>query len=132
VGTDAILEELRYIEELLDDCYAKMEELLGFKPHRILWNLFFPAGQFMQRTSIAKAIAGTLITIDSRLHDMVKTLEEFSNPLSTTLSQLLDVNLVEIGNQLVELPERAQYMIHEIETFKKRVEDITNQVSANS
>ena len=128
MNKEVILEELHYIEKILDDCLEKMEELLGFTPHRILWNLFFPAGQFIQRTSTAKAIAGNLVTVDSRLHDMIKTLEEFKDPLFITLSPLLDSNLIEIGNQLVDLPERAQYMIHQIEDFRNRVTKITSKI----
>ena len=128
MNKEVILEELHYIEKLLDDCLEKMEELLGFTPYRILWNLFFPAGQFIQRTSTAKAIAGNLVTVDSRLHDMIKTLEELKDPLSITLSPLLDSNLIEIGNQLVDLPERVQYMIHQIEDFRNRVTKITSKI----
>lgn len=118
-----ILEELKYIHKLLDDSLDKMDEICRPKAGNVLWRLIFPAGQFMQQKSTAKAAAAMLLNVGTRLQEMVEVLEERNHPQSQTIRKLLDLDLFKIAERLVELPERAQYFIPEVDNLKMRVEE---------
>ena len=128
-----ILEELNYINQLLESCLNKMEELLRPKPGNILWRLFFPAGQFIQQKSIAREASLLLLKINTRFKDMEEVLEERQHPLEPEISEIMNIDLVAMSKNLIELPERAQYMISQIDNLKKTVEvninDLSSQIS---
>lgn len=121
---DVILEELNYLQELLDTCLQRMDDILSFKAGTIFWRLFFPKGQFMQQESSAREAAAILININGRLREMVEVLIEREHPLTQRIHQLLDINLVDLADRLVELPRRAQYIIVQVENIRNEVEAI--------
>jgi hypothetical protein len=120
--TTTIFEELQFINQLLETSLHKMEELLGPKTRNVLWQLFFPAGQFIQQKSLAREASLLLLEIDTRLRDMNKVLKERNHPFQTQIGNLLDSDLVTMSKMLVELPERAQYIIPQVENIKTLVE----------
>ena len=115
MGRDVILEELTYIDELLNESLKAMEGILRQKVGHIFWRLFFPAGQFMQQQSNAKAAAAILISIDARLREMSEVLEEREHPLLQSIQQLLENDLNDMAEKLVDLPQRAKYIIPQVE-----------------
>ncbi|MFX1282783.1 MAG: hypothetical protein ACFFB5_03975 [Promethearchaeota archaeon] len=123
----AIQEELNIVIELLDECLEKMDDIMSPKAKNILWRVFFPAGQFMEQKSSAKLAASILVNIDERLREMVEVLEDRKHSQMLTIRQLLDLNLIEMAERLVDLPERAQYMIPQIEAMKKRATAIMTE-----
>ncbi|MFX0049922.1 MAG: hypothetical protein ACFFAJ_06040 [Candidatus Hodarchaeota archaeon] len=125
---DVILEELNYLQDLLDTCSKRMDDILSFKAGTIFWRLFFPKGQFMQQQSSAREAAAILVNIDSRLREMAEVFMEREHPLTQRIYQLLDVNLVNLAERLVELPTRAQYIIVQVENIRKEVEAIISDI----
>ncbi|UCG03875.1 MAG: hypothetical protein JSW11_07790 [Candidatus Heimdallarchaeota archaeon] len=130
MGENAILEELKYIHQLLDESIHKMDEILRPRMGNVLWRVFFPAGQFMQQKSITKEAAAILINIGTRLQEMIVVLEERKHPLTPTIQSQLNVDIFVIADKLVELPERAQYFIPTIEDFQKRIEEIIKKIES--
>lgn len=125
-----ILKELKYIHKLLDDSLDKMDEICRPKGENVLWRLIFPAGQFMQQKSTTKAAAAMLVNVETRLQEMVEVLEERKHPQSQTIRKLLDLDLFNIAERLVELPERAQYFIPEVNNLQMRVEEIIKKLTS--
>ncbi|MHA1994162.1 MAG: hypothetical protein ACW97Z_06450 [Candidatus Hodarchaeales archaeon] len=117
-----VLDELEFINHQLDVCLSQMEELLSSKARNIVWCLFFPAGQFIQQKSLARDTSLELMRIDSRFREMEDVLEERQHPLMSQISEILKVDLITMSEKLVELPERAQYMISQIEGIKEIVD----------
>jgi hypothetical protein len=130
LGENVILEELKYIHKLLDDSLDTMDEICRPKAGNVLWRLIFPAGQFMQQKSITKAAAAMLVNIGTRLQEMMEVLEERKHPQTKTIHGLLDPNLFKIAERLIELPERAQYFIPEVENLQMRVEEIIKKIES--
>ena len=121
LGENVILEELNYIKKLLDESLEKMDEITRPKTGHVFWRLIFPAGQFMQQKSITKAAAAVLVNIGTRIQEMAEVLEEREHPQTQIIRNLLEPNLFTMAERLVELPERSQYFIPEVEDLKKRV-----------
>ena len=119
---ETILEELKFINQLLETCLHKMENVLSPKAGNILWRLFFPAGQFIQQKSLAREASLLLLKIDTRFKEMDEVLEERQHPLKPQVDEFLDLDLVTMSEKLIELPERAQYMVSQIETIKRTIE----------
>ena len=117
-----INEELKLIQHLLETTILKMEDILSPKAKNMLWRLFFPAGQFIQEKSLAREASHLLLKIDMHLRDMNEVLEERNHPLNSQISEFLDLDFVTMSKMLIELPERAQYMISQINNMKKIVE----------
>lgn len=128
--TKTIVEELKLIHQLLETTLNKMEDILSPKAKNMLWRLFFPAGQFMQQKSLAREASLLLLRIDTRFKDMDEVLEERQHPLKPQISEFLDLDLVTMSEKLVELPERAQYMISQINNVKKLVEANIQELSS--
>ncbi|MFX0208373.1 MAG: hypothetical protein ACFFDT_20490 [Candidatus Hodarchaeota archaeon] len=128
MGENVILEELNHINKLLDDSLEKLDEITRPKAGHVFWRLIFPAGQFMQQKSITKAAAAILVNIGTRLHEMMEVLEEREHPYTQIIRNLLDPNLFNMAERLVELPERSQYFIPEVEDLKKRVTETITQI----
>ncbi len=128
---EIILEELECINQLLDLCLYRMKDILGSKPRDFLWRMFFPAGQFMQRKSIARKTSYELLKLDTRLREMEQVLEEREHPVKPQISKILDTDLVMMSSRLVDLPERAQYMISQIENIKFTIENVIRDSKLN-
>ncbi|MFW9904661.1 MAG: hypothetical protein ACFFFH_10035 [Candidatus Thorarchaeota archaeon] len=128
MGENVILEELNYINNLLNDSLEKLDEITRPKAGHVFWRLIFPAGQFIQQKSTTKAAAAILINIGTRLQEMVEVLEEREHPQTQIIKNLLDPNLFNMAERLVELPERSQYLIPEVEDLKKRVTETITQL----
>ena len=117
-----ILTELRYIQKLLDECLRAMDQINNPKIGNVVWRLFFPAGHFMQQKSNAKAAAAILLNVDARLHEMLEVLEEKKDPVLPLFLPLINQDFINWAEKLVDLPERVQYLISEVEREKKKVE----------
>ena len=122
------LTELRYIQKLLDECIGAMDQINDPKIGNIVWRLFFPAGQFMQQKSNAKAAAAILLNVDARLNEMLEVLEEKKDPVLPLFLHLINQNFTKWAEKLVDLPERAQYLISEVEKEKKKVEETIKKI----
>ncbi|MFX0205083.1 MAG: hypothetical protein ACFFDT_03790 [Candidatus Hodarchaeota archaeon] len=129
MGRDVILEELNYLNELLNECLRVMDEILRLRVGSIFWRLFFPAGQFMQQESNAKSAAAILVNIDVRLREMAEVLEERNHPLLQSIQQLLTIDLNDMADKLVELPQRAQYIMPQVEEIKIQVEALISEMN---
>lgn len=129
LGRDVILEELNYLNELLNECLRVMDEILRLRVGSIFWRLFFPAGQFMQQESNAKSAAAILVNIDVRLREMAEVLEERNHPLLQSIQQLLTIDLNDMADKLVELPQRAQYIMPQVEEIKIQVEALISEMN---
>ena len=110
-----ILEELEFINQLLNTSLTQMEEILEPKARNILWRLFFPAGQFLQQKSLAKNASLGLLKIDTRLKEMQVVLEERHHPFRSKVAEILSKDFINMSTKIIELPERAQYLIPQIE-----------------
>ncbi|MFX0013831.1 MAG: hypothetical protein ACFFB2_03625 [Promethearchaeota archaeon] len=128
MGDNPILKELKYIQDLIDESLDKMDEILRPKTGTVFWRLIFPAGQFMQQKSTAKAAAAILINIGARLKEMVEVLEERDHPLTQTIRQLLDPDLFDMAERIVELPERAQYIFPQLENQRDKISQIIKEI----
>ena len=128
LGENLIVEELEYIHKLLDECLDKMDEINRPKAGNVIWRLIFPAGQFMQQKATTKAAAAILVNVGTRLQEMVDVLEEQQHPKTKTIRNLLDPNLFNMAERLVELPERSQYYIPEVDNLLIRIEDIIKNI----
>ncbi|MFX1506456.1 MAG: hypothetical protein ACFFDC_10115 [Promethearchaeota archaeon] len=130
MGENLILEELKYIHKLLGECLDRMDEISRPKAGNVIWRLIFPAGQFMQQKSTTKAAAAILVNVGTRLQEMVDVLEERQHPKTETIRNLLDPNLFNMAERLVELPERSQYYIPEVDNLLIRIEDIIKDIGS--
>ena len=122
LGKNPILTELRYIHNLLDECLGAMDQITDPKIGNIFMRLIFPAGPFIQQKTEAKAAAAILLNIDARLHEMLELLEEKLHPNLPLIHHLVETDFNEIAMRLVDLPERVQYIIPQIEKERKKVE----------
>jgi hypothetical protein len=128
LGENVILEELNFINKLLDDSLGKLDEINRPKAGHVFWRLIFPAGQFMQQKSITKRAAAILVNIGTRLQEMVEVLEEREHPQTQIIRNLLNPDLFNMAERLVELPERSQYFIPEVEDLRRRVRETIKQI----
>jgi hypothetical protein len=120
--TKIIVEELKLIKQLLDENVHQMEKILSSKARNVMWRLFFPAGQFIQQKSLARDASLGLLNLDTRLRVMEEVLEERQHPLRPQISEILEMDLITMSKKLVQLPERAQYMIGQIESIKQIID----------
>lgn len=129
MGEKVILDELNYIFKLLEESRNKMQDVIRPKMGTILWRVFFPAGEFMNRKSNAKTAASILINIDARLKEMMQVLTELNHPISPSIKKIYDYNLLDLGNKLVELPERAQSIIPQLENIESELQRIIDSMN---
>jgi hypothetical protein len=126
-----VLEELEIIQGLLNQCLSKMYEIISPKKRNIFWSLFFPAGKFMQQQSIAKDASLLLLDVNTRLREIIEVLQEKNHNLLTKLNNLLDLDLILSAEKLIELPERAQYQIPQIEGLNNKVKILIQEIMNN-
>ena len=129
MNQNIILEELNHIIQLLESIIHQMEDIIRPKARNVMWRLFFPAGQFIQQKSLARDISLQMLKIDTRFREMEEVLEERKHPLKSQISEILTKDLIRMSEKLVELPERAQYMITQVEDIKKAIELNIHQMS---
>ena len=82
----------------------------------------------MQQKSNAKMASAILIRTENRIREMVEVLDERENPLAVNINRLLKVNLHDLADKLVELPERAQYIISQIENLSRLVDELIQDI----
>ncbi|MHA1543216.1 MAG: hypothetical protein ACTSQH_09595 [Candidatus Hodarchaeales archaeon] len=128
--TKIILDELKSIHQLLDTTLHKMDDLLSPKTANFMWRLFFPAGQFIQQKSAAREASILLLRVDKQFREMEEVLDERQHPLKPQISELLNIDLIKMSEMLVELPERAQYMITQVTKIKEIVETNIQELSS--
>jgi len=122
LAESAILDELKYIHQLIIESLGHLEEISRPRAGNVFWRLFFPAGQFSQSKSAARAAAAVLTLIDSRLNEMAITLQKNQHPFASSIYDLMNLKLGEMAEKLIEIPEREQYIQPQIENVKKRLE----------
>jgi len=123
LGENVILEELNYIIEQINECLKFMEEISQPRVGTVFWRLFFPAGQFSQAKSAAKAAAAILNLIDKRLDEMANTLQKNYHPFAPSIYNLRNFKLDEMAGKLIEIPEREQYIRPQIENLRDQIEE---------
>ncbi len=129
MGEKVILEELNYIFKLLEESLDKMQDVIRPKMGSVLWRVFFPAGEFMNQKSNAKVAASILINIDARLQEMIQVLTELNHPIIPSIKKIYEYNLLDLGNKLVEIPERAQYIIPRLESIEVELKRIIDSIN---
>jgi hypothetical protein len=128
LGEHPILTELKYIQKLLDECLGTMEQITNPRVGNIFWRLIFPAGPFIQQKSDAKSTAAILLNIDARLHEMQDVLRETQHPALHLIHQLANIDFRNLANKLVDLPERAQYMLPQLEEERKKITEAIQEI----
>ncbi|MHA1977211.1 MAG: hypothetical protein ACW98F_13545 [Candidatus Hodarchaeales archaeon] len=129
MNQNIILEELEILKQSLNTIIRQMEDLLSSKARNVMWRLFFPAGQFMQQRSLARDTSLRLLKLDTRFREMEEVLEERKHPLQRGMREILAKDLVSMSEKLTELPERAQYMITQVEEIKEIIESNIEEIS---
>jgi hypothetical protein len=105
-----------------------MDHITNPKIGNVAWRLFFPAGQFIQQKSNAKNAAAIFLNVDARLHEMLEVLEEKKDPVLPLFLPLINENFTNWAEKLVDLPERAQYLILEVEKEKTKIEETIKKI----
>lgn len=62
------------------------------------------------------------------MDDMDDTLQKRNHPLATRIHELNYLDLKELGDQLMELPTRAQYMGYQIEEYGKKIKSLIKEL----
>ena len=98
------------------------------KSRNVAWRLFFPYGEYAGQKSTAKEAAAILLDVQTRMDDMQQTLHKRSHPLFERVKKLNYLNLKEMGDQLLDLPQRAQYMGQQIEDYGLQIKDLIEEL----
>jgi hypothetical protein len=122
LADDSILKQLRYIIDLLNNALEKLDEITRPKSRNVAWRLLFPYGEYAGQKTTAKEAAAILLDVQTRMDDMEKTLHKRSHPLYERVKGLNFLDLKEMGDQLLDLPQRAQYMGKQIEELVEELE----------
>lgn len=128
MGDDLILKQLRHIIDLLNKALEELDEISRPKSRNVVWRLFFPYGEFAGQKSTARKVAAILLDVQVRMDDMEKTLRRRSHPLVPRISEINYLDLKEMGDQLIELPQRSQYMGEQIEEFGLKIKELINEL----
>ncbi len=126
-----IIEELKSINQLLKVCLHQMDDILSSKTRNVMWRMFFPAGQFMQQKSMARKTSLDLLKVDTRLKEMEQVLEERNHPVKPQITRILTTDLITMSEKLVDLPERAQYLILQVESIQNSIENLIHEFTIN-
>lgn len=132
MGTDPILKQLHHIIDLLNKALEKLDEVNRPKSRNIAWRLFFPYGEFAGQKNAAKEAAAIMLDVQVRMDDMEKTLRKRSHPLAKRIEELNYLDLKEMGDQLMDLPQRAQYMGEQIEDYGNRIKELIEELEQKS
>ncbi len=128
MGTDPILRQLSHIIDLLNNILERLDNIIRPKSRNVAWRLFFPYGEFAGQKSAAKEAAAIMLDVQVRMDDMEETLRKRSHPLAKRIEELNYLDLKEMGNQLIELPRRSQYMGEQIETYGNRIKQLIEEL----
>jgi hypothetical protein len=101
-----------------------MDDIGRPKGSNVLWRVFFPYGEFARQSQTTKETAAMMIDVHHRLEDMIKTLEERDHPLVGKIRELNYLDLDGMGERLVELPARYQYMAPQVDELRFKVEEL--------
>ncbi len=132
MGDDLILKQLHHIIDLLNKALEKLDEINRPKSRNVAWRLFFPYGEFAGQKSAAKEAAAIMLDVQARIDDMEKTLRKRSHPLVDRIQELNYLDLKNMGDQLMELPQRAQYMGDQIEDYGIRIKELVEELEQKS
>jgi hypothetical protein len=130
LADDPILKQLRHIIDLLNNTLDKLDEITRPKSRNVAWRLFFPYGEYAGQKSTAKEALAIMLDVQTRMDDMVKTLHKRSHPLYETIKGLNYLDLKEMGDQLIELPQRAQYIGRQIEEYGLQIKELIKELEA--
>lgn len=130
MGDKLILKQLLHIIDLLNNALEQLDEILRPKSRNVLWRLFFPYGEFADQKSVAKQVAAILLDVQVRMDDMEKTLRKRSHPLAKRISKLNYLDLKEMGDQLMEIPQRSRYMGEQIEAFGLKIKELIEELES--
>jgi hypothetical protein len=128
LADDPILKQLRHIIDLLNNTLEKLDEITRPKSRNVAWRLFFPYGEYAGQKSTAKEAVAILLDVQTRMNDMEKTLQKRSHPLYERIKELNYLDLKEMGDQLLDLPQRAQYLGRQIEDYGIRIKDLVKEL----
>ena len=128
MGDDLILKQLQHIIDLLNKALVKLDEINRPKSRNVAWRLFFPYGEFEGKKTAAKEAAAIMLDVQARIDDMEKTLRKRSHPLVDRIQELNFLDLNQMGDQLMELPQRAQYMGDQIEDYGIRIKELIKEL----
>ncbi|MFX1319239.1 MAG: hypothetical protein ACFE9D_06885 [Promethearchaeota archaeon] len=128
MGQDPILKQLRHIIDLLNRILELLDEINRPKSRYVFWRLFFPYGEFSGQKNAAKQASSIMLDVQIRMDDMDDTLQKRNHPLATRIHELNYLDLKELGDQLMELPTRAQYMGYQIEEYGKKIKSLIKEL----
>jgi hypothetical protein len=128
LGDDLILKQLRHIIDLLNKTLEKLDEITRPKSRNVAWRLLFPYGEFHGQKSSAKEASAIMLDIQVRMDDMVQTLRKRGHPLFDRINALSSLDLKEMGEQLIDLPQRARYMGEQIEQYGIRIKEFIQEL----
>ncbi len=128
MGDELILKQLRHIIDLLNKVLEKLDEITRPKSRNVAWRLLFPYGEFHGQKTSAKEASAIMFDIQARMDDMEQTLRKRSHPLLDRIQGLNTLNLAEMGEQLIDLPQRARYMGEQIENYGLRIKEFIQEL----
>ena len=128
MGDALILKQLRHIIDLLNNILDKLDEINRPKSRNVAWGLFFPRGAFEGQKSQAKEAAAIMLDVQTRIDDMIKTLRKRSHPLVKQVEELNYLDFKEMGDQLIEIPQRAQYFGDQIFDYGSRIKELIKEL----
>ncbi|MFX1509130.1 MAG: hypothetical protein ACFFBR_02385 [Promethearchaeota archaeon] len=128
MGDELIIKQLRHIIDLLNRALEKLDDITRPKSRNVAWRLFFPYGEFHGQKTSAKEASAIMLDIQIRMDDMVKTLRRRSHPLFERVKELNYLDLKEMGEQLTNLPQRAQYLGEQIEQYGIRIKEFVEEL----
>ena len=128
MGDDLILKQLRHIIDLLNKILEKLDNVIRPKSRNVAWRLFFPYGEYHGQKSAAKEAAAIMLDVNIRMDDMEETLRKRSHPLLKRIEELNYLDLKEMGDQLMDLPQRAQYLGEQIEQYGLHIKELLKEL----
>ncbi len=69
-----------------------------------------------------------MLDVQARMDDMVQTLRKRSHPLFDRINMLNSLDLREMGEQLIDLPQRARYMGEQIEQYGISIKEFIQEL----
>ncbi|MFX1564410.1 MAG: hypothetical protein ACFFCH_00300 [Promethearchaeota archaeon] len=128
MGYELILKQLRHIINLLNKTLEKLDEITRPKSRNVAWRLLFPYGEFQGQKTSAKEASAIMLDVQARMDDMVQTLRKRSHPLFDRINMLNSLDLREMGEQLIDLPQRARYMGEQIEQYGISIKEFIQEL----
>jgi hypothetical protein len=124
LGDDPILKQLEHILDLLNTILDKMDDIGRPKGSNVLWRVFFPYGEFARQGQTTKEAAAMMVDVQTRLEDMINTLEDRKHPLARVIRDLNYLDLNDMSERLIELPARYQYLGPQVDELRFKMEQV--------